>query len=99
MLELSVGVFIEDFLRLDREITMLLSAPEMVKLTAPVLGRDVVEVLVPTGYLRFKKEKYKIVRITEKSTEMTEWQKIKMVTALLLKKMGDGLYWLSNKTY
>lgn len=99
LLELSVGVYVDDFLKLDKEITMLLSAPEMVKLTAPVLGRDVVEVLVPTGYIRFKKEKYKIVRITKKSHELTEWQKIKMVIALLFKKVGDGMYWLSNKTY
>jgi len=99
MMELSVGVLIEDLLKLDREITMLLSAPQMVKITAPVLGRDVVEILVPTGYIRFKKEKYKIVRITEKSHELTEWQKIRMVVGILFKKLGDGLYWLSNKTY
>lgn len=98
-LELSMGTKLSKVMALDKDLAFAVASPSGDVEIYPIKGRSLVEIKVPLGKMenKLKKEKYKIIRIGVKTPEIDEWTKIKRLVRIVIEKIGDLFYWLSNK--
>lgn len=95
-LAIAMGTRISQVVSLRDDITLAIEAPSRVEIY-PVLGRDIVEIKVPTDKAVLKKERFKIIRIIDDVPKIDDWTRTKQFVAKLLEAVDGVFYWLSSK--
>lgn len=99
---ITVGTKVEKITSLDKDIALAISSPTGTVDIHSVPGRDLIYIDVPKGKTRFKKGKYKIIKIyKEVSTPVVResefYHDFKMLLRVILIRLGNIFYWLESK--
>lgn len=82
-LAISMGTRVSQIVSLKDDLTLALSAPGKIEIY-PVIGRDLIEIKVPTKKVILKKERYKVITKYKELPKVSDWMRIRAFVADLL---------------
>ncbi len=95
-LAISMGTRVSQIVSLKDDLTLALSAPGKVEIY-PVIGRDLIEIKVPTKKVILKKEKYRIITKYKELPKVSDWMRFRSFVAEVLRAVGRLFQWVADR--